>query len=210
MEKALEKSEDKIQKICDTIRKETLEPALAEAERITREAKAKAEQIIQDALKTAQKNIEEAKKEIEQQRNVFHSSLEQAGKQALREIKQAIEHTLFNPELQRIVQEKSADPELIAKLIAAIVESVEREGLSQDIAAIIPKRISSLEVNRLLGEKILDRLRGNKVLLGEFAGGAEVKLLDKKMTLDITDNSLIELLSNYVKKDFRKFLFQSL
>ncbi len=209
MEKALEKGEDKIQKICDALKKETLEPAKAEAEKIITEAKARAEQIIRDAHRQSEKHLAEARREVEQERSVFHSSLEQAGKQALEEIRQVIEHSFFSNELQRQVQEKTVDPELIAKIVAAIVNAIEKEGVSKDIAAIIPKAVPAAEVNRLLGEGILKKLKGNGVELGEFAGGAQVKMLDKKMTLDITDRSLFELLSSYVRKDFRKLLFKS-
>ena len=43
MTKTLEKGEDKIQKICDALRRETLEPAKAEAEQLRLVAEAKAE-----------------------------------------------------------------------------------------------------------------------------------------------------------------------
>ena len=76
------------------------------------------------------------------------------------------------------------------------------------MSAIIPQSVSAKEVNRFLGEGILNRLKEKSVELGEFAGGAQVKLHDKKMTIDITDKSLMELLSGYVRKDFRKLLFK--
>jgi V/A-type H+-transporting ATPase subunit E len=208
MEKTLERSEDKIQKICDALRKETLEPAKEEAERIIADAKSKAEQIIKEAHKQAEKNNIDAKKEIEQERNVFHSSLDQAARQVLEEIRQAIEHSLFSNELHKIIYEKTIEPQIIAKFIDAIVKSIEKEGISTDLSAIIPQSVSAQEVNRLLGEKILNKLKEKSVELGELSGGAQVKLHNKKMTIEISDKSLMELLSGYVRKDFRKLLFK--
>jgi V/A-type H+-transporting ATPase subunit E len=208
MEKTLERSEDKIQKICDALRKETLEPAKEEAERIIADAKSKAEQIIKEAHKQAEKNNIDVKKEIEQERNVFHSSLDQAARQVLEEIRQAIEHSLFSNELHKIIYEKTIEPQIIAKFIDAIVKSIEKEGISTDLSAIIPQSVSAQEVNRLLGEKILNKLKEKSVELGELSGGAQVKLHNKKMTIEISDKSLMELLSGYVRKDFRKLLFK--
>lgn len=208
MEKTLEKGEEKIQKICDALRKETLEPAKEEASVIIAEAKVRAEQIIKDAHEQADKHFEDAKTNIEKERNVFHSSLEQAGKQALEKLKQTIESDLFSNELQKVVEENAADPKVIAKFIDCIVNAIEKEGVATELSAIIPQSISSKEVNRLLGERILKRLKEKEVLLGQFAGGAQVKLIDRKMTIDITEKSLIELLSSYVRKDFRNLLFK--
>jgi len=208
MEKTLEKGEEKIQKICDALRKETLEPAMEEAEKIIEDAKARAEQIIKEAHEQAEKHFEEAKVNIEKERNVFHSSLEQAGKQSLEELRQAIEHDLFSDELQKVVEENTADPKTVAKLINATVNAIEKEGVTTEISAVIPQAVSTKEVNSLLGEGILKKLKDKGVTLGKFAGGAQVKLLDRKMTIDITDKSLIELLSSYVRKDFRNILFK--
>ena len=209
MQETLEKGKDKIQRICDALRKETLEPALQEADKIVAEAKVRAEHIIKEAHMQAEKLLSSAREAIHQERNVFHSSLEQAGKQGVQALKQAIEETLFSNELRKVVERQSSDSKIIAKLLASIVHAIEKEGIETQLSAVIPSVVSVDEVNRLLGEEILKKLREGSVTLGEFAGGAQVKLLDKKMTIDITDEALIELLSNYVRKDFRKLLFVS-
>lgn len=208
MEKTLEKSEDKIQKICNALRKETLDPARLEAEKIIEDAKSRAESIVSDARKQAEKMIASAKDVIDQERNVFHSSLEQAGKQTLEEIRQAVERKLFHDELQGVVEKHTSDPDVIAKIIASLLKAVEKEGISTDLSAVIPESASTEQVNRLLGENILKKLKEKSVTIGDFAGGARVKLIDKKMTIDLSDSALRELLAKYVRKDFRKLLFK--
>ena len=100
-----------------------------------------------------------------------------------------------------------ADPQLIANLISSLVKAVEQEGLSTDISALIPKGVSPQQVNQLLGQEILKKIKDNSVSIGGFAGGAQVKLIDKRLTLDISDQTLVEYLRNYVRKDFRKLIF---
>lgn len=205
--RSLEKGEDKIQKICDKLRHETLEPAEEEGQEILREARKKAESLTADAEKHVEHLIKQAKAQIEQERNVFHSSLQQAAKQTLEGLRQEIEHKLFNDELQNILERQMADPKIVAEIVNGIVQRVEKEGLTTDIAVVIPRLIAAEDVNALLLESVRKRLKGKPLEIGSFAGGAQVKLLGKKMTIDLTDHALKELLANYIRKDFRKLIF---
>ncbi len=207
MEKTLEKGEEKIQKICDALRKETLEPAKQEAEELINEAKLRAEQIIAEARQESEKILAHARENVEQERNVFHSSLEQASRQSVEELRQEIEHRLFNDELEQLVSKQTKDPKVIGKLVDAIVKAIEKEGLKTDISVVIPNTVKPDEVNAVLGEGVLKKLKDGGVKIGGFSGGAQVKLLEKKMTIDITEQSLIDLLSKYLRKDFRQLLF---
>ena len=100
-----------------------------------------------------------------------------------------------------------ADPKIIAELINGIVKAIEQEGLTTDLSAVIARSVSIDDVNALLLENVRKRLKGAPLEVGSFAGGAQVKLLGKKMTIDLTDQSVRELLANYIRKDFRKFIF---
>ncbi len=208
MEKTLEKGEDKIRKICLALKNETLEPAKEEAERIVVEAKKHAERILSEAKMEADKLIVLAKQTMEQERKVFHSSLEQASRQAQEELRQAIETELFDVELQKLVEKSTKDPQIIADLIKAIVHAIEKEGITANLSALVPKKLSTDQVNALLGKEILNRLKSGSVALDTFSGGVKVKLHDQRMTIDVSDTALLELLSNYVRKDFRKLLFK--
>jgi V/A-type H+-transporting ATPase subunit E len=206
MEK-FEKGTDKIQKICDTLRKETLEPAKQEAQSIVAEAHAKAARIIKEAEHEAKTLHEHARKSIEQERNVFQSSLEQAARQSLEALRQAVEHELFNEELEKVIEKQTADPAIIAQVINAIVEALQKDGLSADLSAVIPKHVSPEQVNALLLQNVISKLREKGVALGDFAGGAEVKVHGKRLTIDITDKTLQEILAEYARKDFRQLIF---
>jgi V/A-type H+-transporting ATPase subunit E len=108
-----------------------------------------------------------------------------------------------------MISQQSADSKTIAKLLEAIIASIEKEGINTDLSAVIPKHVSVDEINKLLEEKILKKLKDGTVLLGGFKGGVQVKLHDKMITIDITDSAMTELVAKYVRKDFRRFLFKS-
>ena len=206
--KTLETGQEKIQKICDVLRLETLEPAKKEAGNIISEARIEAEQIIKEAKKQSEQFLIEAKHKIEQERNVLQSSLLQASRQSLEALRQAIEHKLFNPNLHMLLERHMANPQVIADLITGLVKAIEKEGLNANIEAFIPSKVSPQEVASLLGKEILEALKNHSVTIGDFDGGAKVKLVDKQLSLEITDKEVEDILKRYVRKEFRKMLFQ--
>lgn len=208
--KTLEQGQDKIRKICDELRQNTLEPAKIEAEKIVLDAKALSSKLIKDAEAEAENLICAARAEIEQERNVFKSSLAQGVKQSLEALKQDIEKQLFNHELNEMVKKGTDNTDIVARLIECIVKAIEKEGLSADITALIPTHLSEREVNLKLTENILTKLKHHSVVVGTFQGGAQIKLGDKGLTIDISDQAIKELLSQYIqRKDFRKLIFAS-
>ncbi len=205
--RSLERGQDKIKKICDKLRHETLEPAEQEAQRILEEARHKAEAIKAEAELHAEQLIKQARGQIEQERNVFHSALQQAAKQTLEGLRQEIEHKLFNEELQNLLEKQMADPKIVAELINGVVKALEKEGLTTEVTAVIPRHISIDDVNALLLENVRKRLKSKPLEIGNFAGGAQLKLHGKRMTIDLSDQALKELLAQYMRKDFRNLIF---
>ena len=208
--KGTETGKDKVKKICDILRKETLEPAKAEADEIVRSAREHAEDILNAARKEIESLKEEARQEIERQRNVFQSSLGQACKQALIALKQDIEEKLFNKELMRLISAHTHDPRILAALTTAVVNALEKEGIDANLSVFIPAAVPARSVNELLVKEILDKLKEKSVLVGPLTGGIEVKLHKDNITIDMTDAALKELVANYIRKDFRELIFGSM
>ena len=206
MEKTLLSGNEKIQQICNALRKETLEPAQAEGEHIIAEAKKRAEQIVNQAKAEAEAYHNEMKKKIDQERAVFKTSLQQAGKQSVEELRQEIE-SLFREQLLDSLSREMREPELIAKLLTSIVSAIEKEGIQTELTAVVPQSTSVEMINQLLTKQVVERLKEQSVTLGKFSGGVQVKLLDKRMTLEVTDKVLCDILSKYLRKDFREMIF---
>lgn len=205
--KGLESGKDKVKKICEVLKKETLEPAKREAEEILQLAHAEAEKIIAEANAQAKTIGADAKKEIERQRNVFQSSLNQACKQSLEFLKQEIENNLFNKEFSSLITKQTQEPKVLAELITAIVKAIEKEGIDSDLTAYVSSVVPAQAVNSLIAKEILGRLKEKGVVIGSMQGGIAIKLHKDNITLDITDAALKELVSQYIRKDFRDMLF---
>jgi len=205
--KTLEKKSDKVKKICDSIRRETLDPAKKEAEQIIADAERRAQQIIEEAEGQAKRLQATIRAELDQEKNVFNSSLVQSAKLSLETLRQAIEKDLFNPELEFLLNSETQKPDVLAALLKAIIAAVEKEGVEADIEAVIPQVVKAREVNTILGDQLIKKLKGNSVALGKFNGGVQVKLLDKKMTIDVTADTLKAMIASFVREDFRKMIF---
>ena len=207
--KTLERGKDKIKQICDILRVETLEPAKHEAKKIIAEAEKQAQKILQEAEKKAGEFEAAARRNIEKQKEVFHASLIQAAKQGLEALRQDIEHHFFSHELADIIGEPLAHPKVIASLIEAVVKAVEKDGLESDFALVLPKTISADELSKVLAHKVMSKIKEHTITVGQFIGGVQIKLLKQKMTLDLTDDALRELLVAYIRKDFRALIFEA-
>ncbi len=205
--RSLEKSQEKMQKICDQIRKDTIEPAKQEAEEMLASARKRAEELIRAGEHQAEKLLELAKKQIAQEQAVFRSSLEQAAKQAVEALRQEVEEKFFSEEISSLLNSRLADPHVIADLINGLVRAIEKEGLSTDFSVVIPKIVSADDISPLLLESVAKRLKESPLQIGSFQGGVQVKLRDKKMILDVSDTVLKGVLSDYVRADFRHLIF---
>jgi V/A-type H+/Na+-transporting ATPase subunit E len=205
----LDTGKDKIKQICEILKNETIQPAKEEAQKIVEGAEQEARNIIRDAETKADNILQSAKSKITKERELFENSIAQACRQGIESLRQDIENKLFNSELTSWVTKHTADTHVASKLINALVAAVEKEGVSADFSAIIPKHVPSEKVNAILLRGILEKLREKSVVVGEFMGGVQLKLHDRKMTLDLSDEALKELIGQYIRKDFREILFKN-
>ena len=205
--KGLETGRDKIQKICDVLKSETLEPAKQEAREIIENAHLQATDIVGEAQKKAEALLKSANEDIAEKGKVFHSSLQLACRQGLELLKQKIEEKLFDQPLSDLVLHEMADPKLIVHLIDSFMKSMEEKGIEEEFVAVIPKQISPRSINALLGSHILERLQKQSVVVGDFAGGIQIQLKGRQMTIDISDATVRELIADYIRRDFREMIF---
>lgn len=206
--KTLEKGQDKIKRIADELRHQTLEPAQKKAQETIENAQREAEEIIQNARTQADKLIASAKQTNEHERKVFLSAERQSFKQAFELLKQQVETKLFNEQLSVELEKAAGNPQVVAQLINAIVESIQKEGISSDISVSIPKKVDAKAVSLEIAKGVMERLKDGPIDMGNFAAGVQVKLKNRGMTLDITDKTLKEIVGRFVPPTFHNIIFQ--
>lgn len=207
--KVLDKDDDKIQKICSVLRDETLEPAKQQAKEIRQKAEQEAAEIIKDGERKAAELMVQARQAMEHEKSIVQAALEHAGKQAVEMLKQDIERRLFNDELSRMVVDEMAKPRTIAQLIAALVVAVSKEGVATDLRALIPKSVSPKAVAAELVEEVLKKLKDRTVEVGQFAGGCQLRVEERKMVIDVSEDTVREMLGLYIRKELRQMIFSA-
>ena len=153
--KGIETGKDKVKKICDVLRQETLEPAKKEAEALIERAKSEAQALLNEAKLVIDRMMTEARTEIEKQKSVAQSALHQACRQSLETLRLQIEEKLFNQELAAQILQQTQDPKVLATLITAVVKALEKEGTDADLSAYIPAAVPAPSVNAFLAQEIL-------------------------------------------------------
>jgi V/A-type H+-transporting ATPase subunit E len=207
--KNLESGKDKIQKICDVIRKETLEPAKQEAREIIENAHIQAADIVKEATEKAAAQTREALLEIEEKKRLLASSLKLSCRQAVEMLKQKIEEGLFASELSTLVETEMKKPDVIADLIESFMRGLEAKGIEEDFEALIPKEISPKAINALLAKKVIERLKNQTVAVGDIHGGVQLRMKGRQITIDISETVVRELIATYIRRDFRELVFQT-
>lgn len=199
---------DKIQQICDAIKTETIQPAQQEAHEIIENAHSEAKEILKEAQESAKKALQEAEKEIHQKKKVFESSLSLSVKQVIDSLKQTLEQELLMGSLHPMLKEQLTDAKVCARIIEAVSEGIEKEGFDADLELYLPQSISREELMSFLKEKIQSRL-SKKSIQPHHLSGVTIKLKGKNIILDFSDQTLRELLSRYVRKDFHQWIFKN-
>lgn len=205
--KSVDTGKEKVKKICEVLRKETIDPAKKEGNQIIAKARNEGEKIVTNAKQEATRLLYDAKKKIEEERNVFQASINLACKKSIDTLKQEIEKNLFNPQLAAFVGERTKDPKVVAELITAIINGINKEGINGDLRALVSKAVNTEAVNKELSKGIVEQLESKSVELGEIEGGAQVKIVNRNLTIDMSDDALKSLLANFVRDDFRSVIF---
>lgn len=206
---ALENGKHKLSEICDLIKKDTIEPAQREAASIIDAAHKEAERIISKAKVDAESIKQEADQKIHQEKVLFENSMDVASKQTFSKLRQEIENTLFSKELSSLVTQIAHDEKKVAQLVNVIVEVIEREGLNGDITLGLSKTIRAEELSKYLAKDLLAKLEKNEVPIETISGGAIVKIKDKNLSVDVSDQALKELMGSYLRSSFREVLFKN-
>lgn len=203
----VDSGKDKVKKICETLKKQTLDPAKQEARNIIDHALKEAEKIIKQAKDEAKEILEEQKVKLHQEKKAFFSSLNLAGKQTIEALKQQIQHHLFDQNIAKAFHKSTQDESLVVEFIQAIVNGVKKEGINCDFEIYLPRALSKQKIIEKLAASSVDQIQAHDIHLADFGGGVKVKLKDHHIVIEMTDESLKTLFSQFVRDEFRALIF---
>ena len=79
--KSVDTGKEKVKKICEVLRRETIDPAKKEGNQIIAKARDEGEKIVTHAKQEAARLLDDAKKQLEEKRNIFQASINIIGRE---------------------------------------------------------------------------------------------------------------------------------
>jgi V/A-type H+-transporting ATPase subunit E len=198
---------EKVKKICDLIKTQTLDPAKEEAKKIVQHAKKDAEKIIAEAEEKASQILEQVQIECESKRKLLESSLRLASKQAVSSLKQQITEDLFSKPFAQFLKVETSKPSYIAKAIEISLQSLFENIPAEELLLELPKTVSPEQILQELSGEVRERLKKAQIEMGAFQGGVVIHYNKEHIAIDLTDKAANQLLSRYIAEPMQQYLF---
>ena len=202
----LETADNKVKEICAILRKETLEPAEIEAKRILEAAEKEADEMIRKAREEVALIQAENKLALEKELKVHEGSIQLSIRQGISSLRQAIEK-VFVQDLDRQIERAMGKEDAVAEAIRVLFGLIEKGGQGVNLNVLRPKHVNIEAVSSKLTHDFAEKVKMNAIQIDDIKGGAEIKLKDKKVTIELTDAAVKELLASYVIPELRAKIF---
>jgi vacuolar-type H+-ATPase subunit E/Vma4 len=145
---------------------------------------------------------------IREERELFDASLEQASRQVIGLLKEKIEHSLFNPALDHYLDSEFHDEKKTAALLDLVINQIQSEGLGGDLAIWLGKHLSKKDIIQSLGQEAVKNVSREAISIGDHNFGVILKIVNRHLSIELTPEGLKEMMSAFLRPDFRTFLFK--
>ncbi len=194
--------EQQIQDLIASIRKEGIEEANAEKERIINEAKEKRDQILKEANEKREKLLEDTAKELELRQKSMEEAIKQAARDVSLSLKMSIEDEFKNLLSQEVKENMKGA--LLEKVISSVVKS-EVAG-SNVYLELSDKDFKEVEAN-LSKEFAKEVKNGLEFRVNpQIKSGFKVVEKDGSAFIDLTSDEVTALIYPYVSSELKKLL----
>ena len=197
-------TDSKIKDITDFLKSSVLEPAEQEKANILSDAKKESAKIIADAKKEAESIIENAKKEAETMKHNTESALKIAAKQSVDKLKLVLEKEVLTAAVAAPVKEAMNSEALIKEFVSEFLKIYADKGsFSVELPAALKDKLSAYVKSQI------DSLGAKEIKLSDetLPSGFAVIAANGALRYDFTDESVVELLTEYIRPELRKALF---
>lgn len=193
----------KVKEISELLYNETILPSKEEAKRIIEDAKKSALEIVQKAKEEEKNIIELAELELKKKQEVFDSSLTLAVKQTLENLKSKV-MSVFNQEFQTGLSQALSNQEACEEVVKAMVEAIKKEGISSNLKLSVSENLDFDKIAKAVAESVKEKVEKSDVPVSH---GVALAIVEKKVTLKVTEKSLSEILADHLPEVLRGKVF---
>ncbi len=205
------------------LRDEGVTAGREEADRLLEQARNEAHRIVENARTEARTRLDEARKDAD----AYTAAGEQALKTAMRDAVLDMKARLmaqFSTDVERLVSEQTGDPEVLKSMILEVAGRTGQEaGVTGDdaLTVVLPETVVGLEELRQNPEdlkegaltrfvrELTDKMLRDGVSFetgDDLSAGIRVKVVDKDITLDLSDEAVAGVLLRHLQPRFRAIL----
>lgn len=205
---ALQGSVDtKIEEISSYIRDRVLVPAEDEREEILKAAKKEAQGIIDKAQADADGIRKKAEEKNNQDRQNFEASLRIAARQAVDALKMGLEKEVLRKVLDENVTSTLTSETVVTELVKEAIHHYMGQNNEDGAQLVLPESLKSA-VSSYVQSEIRNAAENGITIADETVpAGFSLRVVDSGLTFDFTDQSVRELLGQFMREEIRSFLF---
>lgn len=199
--------QNKLQELTDKLYNEGLSKGKQEGEELLAKAKGQAEEIIAKAQSEAMQIVASAQKQADEIKAKVASDVRMASSQSLAATRKDIETLIISKMADESVKKTLTSPDYVKELIKTVAGKFTAEG-AEDISLILPEDLKKdLEpfVNNELG-KILNA-GVDASFSKKISGGFRIGPKDGSYFISLTEETFIQLISEYLRPATKKLLF---
>ena len=197
--------EIQIQELIDKIRKDGVDAAEVEAEKILISAKEEAQRIIAEARSEADKILVNAKNENTRMVKSSEDAIRQAGRNLLISFRESVAR-----ELKTIISESVDAVYSSQALEKIIVDVVERWSINPEVQnlTVILNNDDVERLEKTMIASLKERVKKGVTLKANdnFDGGFRIAVNDDAVYYDYCENAVVEMLSNYLSPKIVKLM----
>lgn len=196
-----------MQELTDKLFNEGLSKGKAEGEAILAQSKEKAAAIVEEAKKEAAAIVEKAKKDAEELSLKVSNDIRMASSQSIQATKKDIENLVIGKIAGADVTKAMSSEEFLKGIISSVAEKFSSEE-SSDICLVLPESLRS-GLEPFVNNELTKLVKGgvDASFSKKIAGGFNIGPKDGGYFISMTDETLKELIAEYLRPATRKFLF---
>lgn len=198
---------NKLQELTDKLYNEGLSKGKAEGEALLAQSKEKAAAIVEEARKEAAAIVEKAKKDAEELSTKVSNDIKMASAQSIQATRKDIENLVIGKIADAGVKDAMASEEFLKGVITAVAQKFSSEE-SADISLVLPENLKS-GLEPFVQNELSKLLKGgvDASFSKKIAGGFNIGPKDGGYFISMTDETLKDLIAEYLRPATRKFLF---
>lgn len=199
--------QNKLQELTDKLYNEGLSKGKQEGDAYLADAKAKAEAIIAEANEKAAAIIKAAEKDAKDLKTKVEGDLKMAANQSIEATKQDIEHLIVSKMVGTDIKNALGSADFVKEIITAVAKAFNAQE-AIDLELVLPETLKK-DLEPFIKNELAKVLKGgiDAQFTKKVSGGFTIAPKDGAYFISFTEETFMELISEYLRPATKKILF---